>query len=202
MHGLNFPETEHFTLEEGACRFTTRKIPWKHEKQGAYGYGPDKYRMEAFSGEDHLGYLTFYAYAGFGGSRELTFGGLFIHPDHRGRRLAHHFLDVLDRVAVASGWNFDSTVPQRKPITCRILVKRGFEPVPEKRQSKLETAYVGRSEGSTVPVYFPHPAKAREFTNSTMAGHENYRLVENIEALDDAVRVVLNAPYLLVNPKP
>lgn len=157
--------------------------------------GKAKYTVSVTAGDLMIGRFTFFV----SDDNEVVFEGMYIKPESRNRGISKIFIKELFQIAAASNRNFHQTTSQRKPLMCRILDKQGFSPlIHDARKEFREAVFVGRGEDPTrIYVNFPSVAKQEEFRRSKIFAAQHYEIVDSIEDIRDAVRCILNTPYVL-----
>jgi len=191
---LVLPEEKEFSYQHAGFEFRGVKLDWENN------YLNGKYSVSVSAGGEPVGRFTFLTSDVYGS--EIIFSGMFIEPALRSRGISAALMESLFRVAHASGREMLHAWPQRKPLTCAILHKYGFEPVSLGKREPQETVYVGRDDTSTkTRLWFPVPAKAREFANSNIGKAQPYVIVDSLFHIQNAVRVVLNTDYVLTHPE-
>ncbi|MCX6733565.1 MAG: hypothetical protein NTX63_02010 [Candidatus Peregrinibacteria bacterium] len=191
---LVLPEEREFSYKHAGFEFRGVKLDWKND------YLNGKYNVFVSSGSEAVGRFTFFTSDTYGS--EIIFSGMFIEPALRSRGISGALMESLFRVAHASGREICHAWPQRKPLMGAILHKYGFEPVSLNKRELQETVYVGKGDTSAqTRLWFPVPAKAREFANSNIGKAQPYLIVDSLRQIHDAVRVVLNTDYVLTYPE-
>lgn len=191
---LVLPEEKEFSYKHAGFEFRGVKLDWGNQ------YLNGKYSVFMSAGSESVGRFTFFTSDVYGS--EIIFEGMFIEPTLRKRGISAALMESLFRVAHASGREMLHAWPQRKPLMGVILHKYGFEPVSLDKRELQETVYVGKGDTSAqTKLWFPVPAKAREFANSNIGKAQPYVIVESLRQIHDAVRVVLNTHYVLTYPE-
>jgi hypothetical protein len=195
-------EQDEFTYQNGGIVFIAKKIKWNDDKK-------NKYSVAMIKDGRHCGKFTFFLSDEYA-PPELIFSGMYLDPEFREQGLSKVIMTELQRLANASGRHFDHALPQRKPLTCMILQKYGFEACKrgtDKTPDSRDTVYVAREisekikrpePGQSNPVYvfFPSPHKAREFANSDICKSQPYIVLPEINNIRESVRCVLNVHYV------
>lgn len=191
---LVLPEEKEFSYKHAGFEFRGVKLDWKNN------YLNGKYAVLVSTGSEPVGRFTFFTSDVYGS--EIIFEGMIIEPVLRSRGISAALMESLFRIAHASGREMLHVWPQRKPLMGAILDKYGFEPVSLGKRELQETVFVGRGDTSgQAKLWFPTPAKAREFGNSNIGRVQPYVIVDSLSQIRDAVRVVLNTDYILSYPK-
>lgn len=191
---LVLPEEKEFSYTHAGFEFRGVKLDWGNS------YLNGKYNVFVSAGGEAVGRFTFFTSDVY--SSEIIFSGMFIEPALRSRGISAPLMESLFRIAHASGREMNHAWPQRKPLMGLILHKYGFEPVSLGKKELQETVYVGRGDISgQTKLWFPAPAKAREFGNSNIGKVQPYIIVDSLSDIRNAVRVVLNTDYVLTYPE-
>jgi len=192
-------ENDESTYQNGGFAFTIKKIKWNDDKK-------TKYKVDMIKDGRYCGKFTFFTSDEYR-PPEIIFAGMYFEPEYRSQGLSKIAMAEMARIASLSGRTFDHAVPQRKPLTCLILQKNGFQPceiVSSKHLNTRNTVFIGNSRDTdstpegTRPVYvhFPDPHKAKEFANSTICKTQPYIVTAQMGDIKSAVRCVLNVDYI------
>lgn len=188
------PEEKEFRYEHAGLEFRGKKLNWSDSSLNG------KYSVLIYFSGKNIGRFTFFTSDVY--NPEVIFEGMYIEPEFRSRGISGAMMESLFLVAHASGREVVHAWPQRKPLMGAILNKYGFEPVSLGKREAQETVYVGRGDNAgQIKLWFPVPAKAREFGNSNMGQKQPYVIVDHRGDIADAVRVVLNTDYVLAHPE-
>ena len=157
--------------------------------------GEEKYKLHVLDGMSVVGSAHFFRNSlPF---QDFVFGGFLVNSPFRGFGFSNLLLEILFRGAELSGHDFSVTTSQRKPLTTYILKKWGFVPIDQSKKNRVDI--LGR-EGSKLGIYFPDPAKRREFRTSRLMNNSGqYVVFDSLEGRKCLDSVVLVSPYVLVD---
>lgn len=144
--------------------------------------------ISSSSGEK-LGYVAFFLQPERG---ELVFSGIYVGNEHRSKGLSKLFLLELERIASSIDYQFTRTKPQRKPVTCALLARSGFEPsngLPTSRR-----IFVGRTDIGLVGVHFECPAMKSHFEGSSLYKVEPY-ITCGFHELTNPIQIATHRSY-------
>ncbi len=185
---LELPAAEKFVYENKGFLFAGKRCKLTGDTQ--------KYIVHVKREGEIIGKFTFFVSDRM--YPEIIFEGMYIEGIYRNNGISNTFMEELFRIAIATKREFTHSVPQRKPIMCRVLDKWGFSPLQEDPGKEQDVVYVARGINGMIQVCFLSLAKERNFCDSKIFRSQPYEIVKDVTSMRNVVHCVLNTPYLRI----